>query len=179
MHDRLDLEHRAHHGGGGRHPAAFFQEKQIVDSEPVALAEFVVLHPVPNLFHALSLLTQLGGLGHQHPLAQRGAKGVYHKYLPVRVLGAQLSGRDLEGVAGSGKSRGKGQHQQILALLQNGFQHIGGLPHIDGVGGGHLALLLTAVKVLRAHLPVVRIVPICLIAHDESQRDHMELQLLD
>ena len=179
VHHRLDLEHGAHQRGGGGHAAALFQEKQVVDGKPVALAQLVLLRPVPDLLDGLAVQPQLGRLRHQHPLSQRGGQGVHHEHLPVGELSGQLVAGDLEGVVGGGQAGGEGQHQHIPALLKDRLQHLGGLTDVDGVGGGHLALLLPAVELLGAHFPVVGVVVICLIAHDEGQGRDVQLQLPD
>ena len=179
VHHRLDLEHGAHQRGGGGHAAALFQEEQVVDGEPVALAQLVLLRPVPDLLDGLSVQPQLGRLRDQHALTQRGAEGVHHEDLPVGELCGQLVAGDLEGVIGGGKAGGEGQYQHVPALLQDRLQHLSGLTDVDGVGGGHLALLLPVIELLRTHLPVVGVVVICLIAHDEGQGRNVQLQLPD
>ena len=179
MEDRLDLEHGAHHGGGGGHPAALFQEEQVVDGEVVALAQLIGLGPVPDLLHCPALLAQLGGLVYQHPLAQGGAQGVHHNNFALRELLRQLLGGDLEGVAGGGQPGGKGQHQRVLSLLEHRLQGVGGLPHVDGVGGGHQTLPLLAIKFIRGHIPVIRPISVGFAVHDEGQGEYGQLQLLN
>ena len=107
VHHGLDLEHGAHHGGGGGHPPALLQKEQVVDGEPVALAQLVFLRPVPDLLNGLALPAELGGLVHQHPLAQGGAQGVHHVNFALGVLLAQLLGGNLERAAGAGQAGGK------------------------------------------------------------------------
>ena len=59
--------------------------------------ELVFLHPVPNGLNAVPPFPPPGGVPHQQALPQRGAEGVHHEKLPLRILLPQLAVKDLGG----------------------------------------------------------------------------------
>ena len=58
---------------------------------------------------------------------------------------------------------------EVLPLFEDGLNGVGGLAHVDGVGGGHDALLLLAVELSGGHIAVIRIVPVRFAVHDKGQ----------
>ena len=179
VHDRLDLEHGAHHGGGGGDPAPPLQVHQVIHGEPVADVELVRLDPVPDLLDAFSLLLKPRGQIEDKPLAQGGAQGVHGVHLPLRVLFSQFVHGDLHGAVGGGQAGGKGQRQHILPGLEQGLDALDGLPYIDGVGGGHGAGRQPAVKLLGGHVAVIRVIVVGLALHGKGQGQHLHSQRLN
>ena len=163
MEDRFDLEHGTHHSGGGRDASAPLQEVEVVHREVVAQVLLVCLYPVPDLFNTGAVVPLLGGIPHQQALSQRGAQGIHSVQFAFRVFFSQLLHRNQGGVVGGGQSGGEGQHQYVLPRLKQGFQRLGILGNIDGVGGGRIALAQAVVEGVRVHLPVVRVVVIGMI----------------
>ena len=177
--DRLDLEHGAQHGGGGRDAPSPLQEVQIVHGELVAQAELVGLGPVPDLFDGLPPGPLLGGQIDQQALAQRGAQGVHRVHLPVGVFLPQLVHGDDGGVVGGGQAGREGQDQHIPARLEQGLHRVHILGHVDGGGGGHLAGAQLLIEQVGVHLPIVRVIVVGVLIQDEAQREDLDVQLLD
>ena len=139
----------------------------------------MLLHPVLDLLDGAAPLPQLGGVPHQQALAQGGAQGIHRVQLSLGVFGPQLLHGYDGGLIGSGQAGGEGQNQDVPARLEQGFQGLGVLGGVDGVGGGRVPLAQALIKSVGVHIPVVGVVVVDLAVQHKAQRDHLNVKLPD
>ena len=116
--DGFDVQHGAHHGGGGADTAAPLQMSKVIHGDPVADVQLVFFNPVPQGIDVQTLVPLVAGIPYQQTLAQGSAEAVHHIDLPVGIGFPQILGGNDSGLVSSGKTGGEGNDQYIFAVFQ-------------------------------------------------------------
>ena len=140
--------------------------------------EFVILHPVGQLFQSQTLVPLFTGIPYQKTLTQSGAAAVHDIDLSVRIFLPQLFGCDDCGLIGGREGRGKTKYQQVLAFLQHRLHDLDPALRIGGGGGGGDAGAESVIEFLDAFLVGKIIVRLPLINHGQGDTKHIVFLIL-
>ena len=133
----LDVQHRAHKGGGVGEPPRPPQVQQVVHGEHLAHVLAVLAQVEGGLLGPHAHVPHPGGLHHHQALPQRGGLGVHGADLPVRERLTQLLRRHDGGLIGAADARGHAHVHDVLPLPQPGGKGVDKPLGVD-LGGGDL-----------------------------------------